>query len=107
MQVGPDNKVCVFGRRAESKVDTDQHQPHGVSCGMAKTVGMRTAVTLVPERWQPKAAVSSLLGLRQESCTGNMMTVFILGRFLDCVEADGSRPEVPGLKSAILVNCEK
>ena len=54
MQVGPENKVCVFGRRAESKVDTHQHQPHGVSCGVAKTVGMRNAITLVPEQWQPK-----------------------------------------------------
>ena len=57
MQVGPDNKVCVFGRKAESKVDTDQHQPHGVSRGVAKTVGMRTAITPVTEQWQPKTAV--------------------------------------------------
>ena len=95
MQVGPENKVCVFGRRAESKADTHQHQPHGVSCGVAKTVGMRNAITLVPEQWQPKTAGSSLLELRQESCAGNTMTVFILGRFLKCAEADGSRVEVP------------
>ena len=34
MQLGPQNKVCAFGR-AESKVDTHQHQPRGVP----KTVG--------------------------------------------------------------------
>ena len=87
MQVGPENKVCVFGRRAESKVDTYQH---GVSCGVAKTVGIRTAITLVPEQWQPKTAVSSLLGRRQESCAGNTMTVFILGCFFKSAEANGS-----------------
>ena len=90
MQVGPENKVFVFGRRVDSKVDTHQHQPHGVSCGVAKTAGMHTAITPVPEQWQPKTAVSSLLGIRQESCAGNMMSVFILGRFLKCAEADGS-----------------
>ena len=90
MQVGPENKVCVFGRRAESRVDTHQHQPHGVFCAVAKIAGMRTAITPVPEQWQPKTAVSSLLGLRQESCAGNTMTVFILGRFLKCAEADRS-----------------
>ena len=57
MQLGPENKVCAFGR-AESKVDTHQHQPRGVP----KTVGMRT--TIIPEQWQPMKAV--LLGLRQE-----------------------------------------
>ena len=90
MQVGLENKVFVFGRRAESKVDTHQHQPHDVSCSVAKTVGIRTAITLAPEQWQPKTAVSSLLGLRQESCAGNTMTVFILGRFFKSAEADGS-----------------
>ena len=90
MQVGPDNTVCVFGRRAESRVDTHQHQTHGVSCGVAKTAGMRTTITPVPEQWQPKTAVSSLLGLRQEPCAGNTMTVFILGRFFNSAEADGS-----------------
>ena len=82
MQVGPESKVCLFaiGRGAESKVDKHQHQPHGVSCGVAKTAGMHTAITPVPEQWQPKTAVSSLLGLRQESCAGNTMSVFILGR---------------------------
>ena len=62
MQVGPENKVCVFGRRAESKVDTHKHQPHGVSCGVAKTAGMRTTITPVPEQWQTKTTGSSLLG---------------------------------------------
>ena len=59
MQVGPENKVCAFGR-AESKVGTHQHQPRGVP----KTVGIRT--TIIAEQSQPKKVVSPLLGLRQE-----------------------------------------
>ena len=54
MQVGPENKVCVFGRRAESKVDTHQHQPHGV----AKTAGMRT--TIIEHRYLPSGSQRQL-----------------------------------------------